>query len=205
MEHINRCIGLVVEKADEWLAAIKDYDAGVDERIAALIAEATAIRRTRGELGRLEHWIRRTGIDGAAYPAYHIEYAEIPRPPSADPAQRDAEELEAMLASYAGGLAPVAPASEDDYAAQRKRVVGPAPDVVPDVDLRELDEDELVEWMMGCGTFDGQARPDEAAVIAAAEGNATMARRLLAAERRANETAPRPRVIDELGRIGGAP
>ncbi len=64
-----------------------------------------------------------------------------------------------------------------------------------------MDDGELVDFLMGCGMFDGNPKPAAALVIEAAEGDAEMAERLLRAERTAGGDAPRQDVLDALTEI----
>lgn len=58
-----------------------------------------------------------------------------------------------------------------------------------DVNLSELDDDELVDWLTGTGQFDGHKPPNAQEVVQSAQDNPELAERLLGAERRAQETA----------------
>jgi hypothetical protein len=52
-----------------------------------------------------------------------------------------------------------------------------------DYDLNEFDEEsDIIEWLQGTGTFDGMRKPNAQEVVKAAKDDATLARRLLAAE-----------------------
>jgi hypothetical protein len=73
-----------------------------------------------------------------------------------------------------------------------------------DLDLSEMEDSEIVDWLMSCGQFDGRPKPGADFVVAAAEDNPEMARRLLKAERVANEAAPRPAVVNRLSQIAVA-
>jgi hypothetical protein len=67
-----------------------------------------------------------------------------------------------------------------------------------EVELNTLDDDDLVDWLMGTGIFDGQDKPPAPLVVAAAEDDPEMAARLLKAERVANAETPRQEVLDAL-------
>jgi hypothetical protein len=71
-----------------------------------------------------------------------------------------------------------------------------------EVDLTELDEDELVDWLMGTGQFDGESKPTVAQVTEAMqEGGTEFAERLHAAEVRASGDAPRQGVTAGLNAV----
>jgi hypothetical protein len=74
-----------------------------------------------------------------------------------------------------------------------------------EVELTELDEDELVDWLMSTGQFDGEPKPTVAQVSEAMqEGGADFATRLHAAEVRASGEAPRQGVTDALTKVQAA-
>lgn len=71
-----------------------------------------------------------------------------------------------------------------------------------EVDLTQLDEDELVDWLMSTGQFDGEPKPTVAQVSEVMqEGGADFATRLHAAEVRASGEAPRQGVTDALSKV----
>jgi hypothetical protein len=67
-----------------------------------------------------------------------------------------------------------------------------------EVDLDELDDSELVEWLTATGMFDGEKRPNVNEVVAAGDGNPELAKRLLAAEATASGDQPREGVVKGL-------
>ncbi len=86
------------------------------------------------------------------------------------------------------GQAPAAPAaaSEDEH----------------EVELTDLDEDELVDWLMSTGQFDGNPKPTVQQVVEAGnEGGPEFAAKLHAAETRASGDAPRQGVVDGLSKV----
>ena len=202
LEHINRCVALVIERGQEWQGEITAFEQNLDGEVRALLERAAELRAKRGRYGRLEHWIQRT-VEGAETPYSHFPFSDIVAPPSGDEAEEEARLREFMLASYAGGLAPDKPATpeqarrveEGNIASQRQK---PAE---AEVELRHLEDDELCDWLTGTGMFDGEAKPSAALVVEAAEGDSDMAARLLRAERTANPEATRPDVLDALTEI----
>lgn len=67
-----------------------------------------------------------------------------------------------------------------------------------EVDLNDLDDSELVEWLTGTGVFDGEKKPNANEVVAAGAGNPELAKRLLAAENTASGDQPRETVVKGL-------
>ena len=202
--HLNSCIALVVERGQEWLGEITAFQQNVDSEVRALLRQAEALRAKRGNYGRLEHWIQRT-VSGATFPADHFPYSDIPAPPSGDVAEEEARAREFMERSYAGSPSPERRATETEgreleqrnASSQRQTPRAPGEEEV-EVELNQLDDGELVDWLMGCGMFDGNPKPAAALVIEAAEGDAGMAERLLQAERTAGGDAVRLDVLDAL-------
>ena len=200
IEHINRCIALVLEHRHEWRGEISAFEAGLDGEIQALLAQAAALRTKRGGYGRLGHWIQRVQ-DGASLPVSHMAYGDIPLPPSGNKQEEEARTLELTLRSYAGGLAPGKPVSDEQRRAQEQSVLHPEQSAEDEdvVDLNKLEVGELVDWLMGCGMFDSQPKPSGAQVVAAAEDDPGMAFRLLDAERTAQQGGvPRADVLAGL-------
>jgi hypothetical protein len=204
VEHINQCIALVIERREAWLASIEEFQHGVDAQVEELLAQAARLRTQRGMFSRLEHWIQRTAVDAAEMPAWHFPYSEIAAPPSGDVREQEARATQMMLRAYGDGIALVPPASDEQGQELERQVLeGHSGEPVAAVELSELEDDELVDWLMSTGRFDGNAKPNAELVVLAAEGDPAMAGRLLKAERTANESGPRQAVIDQLGRIGG--
>jgi hypothetical protein len=207
IECINRVIIVVVEHQEDWLGEITEFQEGVDSAVQALIDQATALRAKRGNFGRLEHWIQRT-VSGAQTPYDHFPYSDIPAPFSGDPDEEEARLRAFMLASYAGGLRPDKPVSDErmaevverNAASQRRSPVADGQEA--EIELNDLDAHELAEWIMGVGIFDGNAKPTAALVIeAATDGGPEFAARMLQAERLANPEAKRQDVLDRLTEI----
>lgn len=69
----------------------------------------------------------------------------------------------------------------------------------PDPD--DLDDGELVDWIMSTGEFDGQKKPNVDQVVAAAGGDPDKAARLLEAEEKAQGGQPRSGVQEGLERV----
>jgi hypothetical protein len=203
VECINRTIALVIEHYDEWQGSITEFERGVDGEVEALLAQARTLRLKRGNFFRLQHWLQRTGVQGADMPAYHHPFSEIAPPPSGDPLEEAERDLERTLKSYAGGIAPDRPATEEQAreVARRNEAARTQKPVEVEVELSELEDDDLVDWLMGTGMFDSEPRPTADEVVAAAEGDAAMAARLRAAEITAGGDAPRQAVLDGLNEI----
>ncbi len=205
-EHLNSCIALVLEHRQEWLGEIAAFQGSVDGEVRALLAQAAALRAKRGHYGRLEHWIERT-VQGAELPTAHFPYSDIPAPPSGDPVEEDRRDQEFFERSYAGSLTPERRATEQEGRALEAQVLSQRPQPVADdeqygeVELNDLDDEDLVDWLMSTGQFDGNPKPSADVVVAAAEGNAAMAQRLIDAELVAGGSAVRQTVIDQLTEI----
>jgi hypothetical protein len=195
VDHINNCIVLVLEHRQEWQGAITASQENVDSEVEALLRKAKALRAQRGDYSRLEHWLQRVA-EGAEMPAAHFPFSEIPLPPSGDPTEEEARDLEFRLRSYAGGIAPDQPISE-----AQMRQVQRAPVEAGEVELNDLELDELVDWLMAAGMFDGHAKPSATLVAEAAENDPAIAARLLQAERLANPEATRPDLLEALTEI----
>ena len=211
LDHINNTIALVIEHRQEWQSAIMAFQQSVDSEVEALVSQARELRAKRGDYGRLQHWIDRTALDGAEMPAAHFPYSDIAAPATGDPVEEEARLRQFMLDSYAGGLAPDQPISEaqmrqvqeGNIAAHRQ-----APEVeerqrrgVASLELSDLDDEDLVDWLMGTGMFDGHTKPSAALVAEAAGNDPSMAKRLLQAEGRANIETPRPELLAALTEI----
>lgn len=195
VDHINNCIVLVLEHRQEWQGAITASQESVDSEVEALLRKARALRAQRGDYSRLEHWLQRVA-EGAEMPAAHFPFSDIPLPPSGDPTEEEARDLEFRLRSYAGGIAPDQPISE-----AQMRQAQRAPAEAGEVELNDLELDELVDWLMAAGMFDGHAKPSATLVAEAAENDPAIASRLLQAERLANPEATRPDLLEALTEI----
>lgn len=73
-----------------------------------------------------------------------------------------------------------------------------------DVEVSELDDDELVEWLQATGVFDGEQKPAIPEVLSVADGDPELAGRLIKAEETANGDAKRTTLINGLEKIQGA-
>ena len=76
-----------------------------------------------------------------------------------------------------------------------------ADDETEEVELFDLEDDELVDWIMSTGRFDGEKKPNAKEVIAAAEGDSDNAERLLTAEKTATGDQPRGEVVTGLSKL----
>jgi hypothetical protein len=207
VEHLNRCIALVLAHRQEWLGEITAFEETVDSQIRALAAQVATLRAKRGSYGRLEHWIQRVA-EGASFPAAHFPYSEIPAPLSGDPVEEEARDLDTRLRSYAGGFASDTLISDEQgrelergNEASLRQPPSEAEDDGGAVELSNLDDEDLVDWLMSTGQFDGQTKPGAALVVKAADDDPDMAVRLMQAERTAGGDAPRPDVLEALTKI----
>jgi hypothetical protein len=204
LDCINNTIALVIEHRQEWQGAITAFQQSVDGEVEALVSQARALRAKRGDFGRLQHWINRTALDGAEMPAAHFPYSDIAAPATGDPVEEEDRLRQFMLDSYAGGIAPDQPVSEAqmrDVQAGSVASHRQAPVEDGEVELGDLDDEDLVDWLMGAGMFDGHVKPSAALVVEAAGDDPSMAKRLLQAEGRANPEAPRPELLGALTEI----
>lgn len=205
-EHLNYCIGLVIEHRDEWQAEIEAFDGSVDSELRALQVQVTELCARRGHYARLAHWIERT-VRGGELPVEHFPYSEVTAPLPEDQKAYEARSAEIFERAYAGGLNPDRRATETEARAMETRTLAPpqqpvnhAERIVID-DYDELDDEDLVDWLMGTGGFDGQPKPTVEQVISVAEGDARLAGRLLKAEQVADPEATRQDLRDRLGEI----
>jgi hypothetical protein len=197
LAHINNTIALVAEHRQQWLEEIGSLETGVATEIAETEARLRELRANVGTHGRLQHWIARTA-EAASFPVQHFPYAEI-----AATSGDEAQDLEReMHKSYAGSQKLVSN-EEADALRARSDARGEMEPIEPTevVTAVQLDDGELVEWLMGAGMFDGHPRPSAAQVLAAAEGDPVLASRLVKAEQNANPEAPRTDLIDALTKI----
>jgi hypothetical protein len=207
LAHINSVIGLVIEHGHEWQEEITTFQENVDAEVQALLAQALTLRTTRSNFFRLSHWIERT-VRGGELPMEHFPYSEIQAPP-ADEAEEAALAQVFFERSYAGSPRPERMLSDEEgreleqqvLSPQRQRPVADADVEVVQVPLSDLDEDDLVDWLMSTGGFDGNTKPTPRQVINLAEGDVAIAQRLVKAERRAGGDAVRQEVIDKLTQI----
>jgi hypothetical protein len=219
VEHINRCIALVIERRESWFASIDLYQQEIDEEVRALMEQAARLRTKRGNFGRFELWVERTGgrvrpptadrpginFCGADEPHAHFQYAMVPMPASGDVAEEEARAAEAFMRAYAGGDGKQRPLDDAQGAALEQHVMsGPTQEPEQPVELSDLDEDDITDWLMGTGWADGKPKPGPDLVVAVAEENPEMVQRLLKAESRASGDKPRKEVVDQLNKIGGA-
>jgi hypothetical protein len=193
--HINNSILLVVDHRQEWLDAITRMEGSVVDEIAATEARLVALRAQTGTHGRLSHWVERTA-NAASFPIEHFAYAEI-GVTTGDEAQDEQRE---MHKSYAGDQKLIGDGQADALQGRNEARQQEVP-TEGSVELSALDEDDLVDWLMGTGMFDGDPRPQEAEVLAAAQGDPEMASRLVSAEGRANPEVTRPGLLDALTKI----
>jgi hypothetical protein len=84
---INKAVGTVVEKHDEWIAALDDENAPLRAELAEAEARARELRTRAEGGGKLREWLRRTAVDGAEMPAAHFPYDEMPDAVPTDPAE----------------------------------------------------------------------------------------------------------------------
>ncbi len=218
LEQINRCVALVVERREAWFATIDLYQAEIDAEVQRLMEEAAKLRTKRGNFTRFELWCERTGGRvrpatqerpgttqcGADYPADHFPYADMPLPVSGDAVEEEARMTEFFMRSFAGFDGKNLPLSEEQgRALDERNAAARAQDPEVDLQMAELGEDDLVDWLMGCGQFDGKPKPGPELTVAVVEDDPAFAARMLRAERTATGDNPRQAVVSGLNQISG--
>jgi hypothetical protein len=90
----------------------------------------------------------------------------------------------------------------------RQAVLLPEPAVSEDegedgeeVELADLEDDELVDWLMSTGEFDGNKKPTGPEVVTAVGDDKALAERVLRAENVATGDNPRENVKDPLTKV----
>jgi hypothetical protein len=103
--------------------------------------------------------------------------------------------------------------SNKRFEQQEVRLPDPDPDatVAPDsaagddegeeVELKDLDDSELVDWLMSTGEFDGNKKPTAHEVVTAVGGDKDLAERVLRAENTATGDNPRSSVREPLSKV----
>lgn len=201
IEHINQTIALVAEHGQGWSDDIAAYNANINAEIAAVLDKTRELRERFGNFARLDHWIERT-VSGASFPPDHFPYAEIQAPPSGNPEQEEARLREFMERSYAGGMPGATLISDEQGKRLEEQVLSPGDTPTEEsITAAHLQDDDLVDWLMGCGMFDGKPRPSAEQVVMAAGDDPEIAQRLIDAERTANPETTRQAVIDQLTHI----
>lgn len=137
--------------------------------------------------------------------AFHCETLDIPRAVDVergtalgafwtpDQAQAHYDAL-GVPVPWHGSVPELAQASEASPAAAGS-------DEEVEVELKDLPQQELVDWLMSTGQFDGNGKPSADEVVEAAQGDPELARRLEEAEKTASGDAPRKTVIQPLEKI----
>jgi hypothetical protein len=214
LEHVNRCVALVIERRHAWFGSIDQYKAEIDGEVQELMEQAAKLRTRRDNFARFEHWAERTGgpvrpggvsFSGAEDAFAHFPYSDIEAPASGDARDEEERMTAWFMKSFAGFDGKNLPLSDEQgRALEQANAASRGRDPERDLDLSEMEDSEIVDWLMSCGQFDGRPKPGADFVVAAAEDNPEMARRLLKAERVANEAAPRPAVVNRLSQIAVA-
>jgi hypothetical protein len=91
--------------------------------------------------------------------------------------------------------------TDEELAAQENGVEVEGEDATGSTSLADLDDDDLVDWLMAVGRFDGQKKPNVDEVVAAAGDDPEFAERMLSAEDRASGGDPRGGVESGLNKI----
>lgn len=100
--------------------------------------------------------------------------------------------------------------SEEVTAERQKRKAATAPPPSPepegdaeeiDVELADLPHEDLVDWLMSTGMFDGQKKPTVQEVLDGAGDNPDLAKRILTAEQEASGGEPRQGVVTGLNDV----
>ena len=132
----------------------------------------------------------------------HLAYTDIEAPLSGDPQQEETRLRAFMERSYAGGMPGATLISDEQGKKLEEQVLSPGetPTNEP-ITPAHLQDDDLVDWLMGCGMFDGKPLPSAEQVVMAAGDDPEIAQRLIDAERTANPETTRQAVIDQLTHI----
>jgi hypothetical protein len=123
-----------------------------------------------------ERYVERTAFQG--------ETIEIPRPVDLERGEtHGAFYTDAELEAMAEEAQPAATAETTEVA------------------LGDLDDEELVDWLMSTGEFDGQKKPNASEVVEAVGDDADLAERVIEAENKATGNQPRSSVVDALQKV----
>lgn len=78
---------------------------------------------------------------------------------------------------------------------------GNADDDGEEVELKDLEDQELVDWLMSTGEFDGNKKPTASEVVSGVGNDAELAARVVVAENTATGGNPRSSVVDPLNKV----
>jgi hypothetical protein len=202
VEHINQTIAIVAEHGQEWADEIAAYNANINSEIEAVLTKARELRERFGNFARLDHWIYRTVSGATEMPVLHQAYSDIEAPPSGNPDEEEARLRAFMERSYAGGMPGSTLISDEEGKKLEEQVLHPGDTPTDEsITAAHLQDDDLVDWLMGCGMFDGKPLPSADQVVMAAGDDPDIAQRLINAERTANPETTRQAVIDQLTHI----
>jgi hypothetical protein len=200
LDHIDKVLEVFGTRYPEFLGDLDAEDRELNLEIAearARLAELEARNANTNE--RTRQWIeriRRSREDGLPVQMLVMRWDETPVAHASD---TDAD----TKAAYGDGtIRTSAPASPSRPAASSSVVLEGDGE---EVELADLEDEDIVDWLMGAGMFDGESKPTVADVVGVVEpDNPALARRVLAAETTAQGGKPRQGVADALNKIIGS-
>jgi hypothetical protein len=229
LDHIDKVIGIFGNRSAEFIADFEAEEREHAEAIRALEAQIAELRTRQFGNERTRNWMIRVQEvvhDGIPAWGWLFRWADVPVASNMTPAQneefiRGATSL--ANANHVGGLVPVLNPRRDEDGQPDTLLVprdsplarGDASAIMPpaakwegepdsdEVELADLDHEDLVDWLMGTGAFDGEPRPTVADVIEVVGDDADpdLARRVLRADGEANGGMPRQGVANALNKI----
>jgi hypothetical protein len=201
LDHIDKVLDVFGTRYPEFLGDLDAEDRELNLEISearARLAELEARKANTNE--RTRQWIERIRSareDGLPVQMIVMKWAETPVAHASDVV------ADTKAAHGDGTTRTAAPASAP--ARSSAVVVHSEGELGEEVELADLEDEDIVDWLMGAGMFDGEPKPTVADVVGVVEpDNTALARRVLQAETTAQGGNPRQGVADALSKIIGS-
>jgi hypothetical protein len=217
LDHIDKVLQVFGHRYAEFTGDLDAEEHGLSEQIREAEARVAELRSRQGTFERTRNWIdriREVVEGGLPVSMWVMRWADVPVSAVFASAQARAAFTDAATKTAHGDGTRLegVPNPARDRPGQPDTLLVPRgsapPAPLPDdeqgeeVDLADLEHEDVVDWLMGAGMFDGEPKPTVSDVIEVVEtDNPDLARRVLAADTEAYGGAPRKGVADALNKI----
>jgi hypothetical protein len=215
-DHIEKVMNTFGNRSAEFASDLDADDHALAEELRSMEAKLAALRAQIGGNERTRSWMKRVKdvVEGIPASAWLMRWADVPVARVMSPAEHQAFIESATTQAYADRMsntvAVLNPLRDGDSQPDTIRVPAnsplaaqaPADDDGEEVELADLAHEDIVDWLLGTGMFDGEPKPTVADVIEVVEGdNPDLARRVLKADAEAYGGEPRKGVETALSKI----
>ncbi len=217
LDHIDKVLQVFGHRHGEFTGDLNAEEHGLAEEIRAAETRVAELRSRQGTFERTRNWIdriRESVEGGLPVSMWVMRWEDVPVSAAFVSSQARVAFTDAATKTAHGDGTKLegVPNPARDRPGQPDTLLVPRGSAPPapladevegeEVDLATLEHEDIVDWLMGAGMFDGEPKPTVSDVIEVVETDSPdLARRVLAADTEAYGGTPRKGVADALNKI----